>query len=60
MHVPDEAADVLTNVLIKNARISARTPVPVAELRASLSSQLRRPKLIEMKRIRRLDFPVLK
>lgn len=43
MNVAEEAVDVLTDVLIKGAPISVRTPVAVAELRASLSSRLRRP-----------------
>lgn len=43
MNVSEEAVDVLTDELIKDAPISVRTPVPVAELRASLSSRLRRP-----------------
>lgn len=51
MNVSEEAVRVLTDVLIKGAPISVRTPVPVAELRTSLSSRLRRPELMEKKRI---------
>lgn len=50
-NVSEDAAAVLTDVLMKSARISAPTPVPAAELRASLPSQLRRPELAERKRI---------